>query len=263
MAFVQIETSVPRHRKFLRAGPAACWLWVCGLTYCQDGLTDGFIPREAIQALGLNVSRSALRDAIAKLVEVKLWEVTADGWQLHDYLKHNNSAAHVLGIKETNTKNAKARRRPRATRSDSVSESVSESLSDSLSMSSSEPVYGYVSGSGSVSEKPSEKELSPEQIGDEFQRFQMAYHPAGRRGGPLPFGYFERARQGGVTLAAMLDALENHKHSAQWLAGKVPSLVTWLQDQWWMTRLDPPKAPEGATDGLAALRAQLAKQGAL
>ena len=45
MAWVRIESSVARHKKFQQAGPAASWLWLCGLLYCQEGLTDGVIPR--------------------------------------------------------------------------------------------------------------------------------------------------------------------------------------------------------------------------
>ena len=236
MPHVRIETSVPRHPKFLKAGPVASWLWLCGNCYCQDGLTDGFIPREVVPTLGLPVNRTMLRDAIAKLVEVRLWETRDGGWQVHDYLSHNRSADHVRTIRATNKENAK---RPRRC-SESLNGSVSDSMSESVDKSLSDAVVVVVDAA--VDERP-KKELSDEQIGSEFQRFQQAFHPSGRRGGPLPFGYFERARRGGVEFSAMLAALENHKQSAQWLGGKVPSLVTWLQDQWWLTRLDPPGTP--------------------
>ena len=53
MAWLKIESSVARNRKFVQAGPAPSWLWVCSLAYCQEGLTDGYIPREALPYLGV------------------------------------------------------------------------------------------------------------------------------------------------------------------------------------------------------------------
>ena len=85
MSLVHIETSVARNKKFQQAGPVASWLWVCGLAYCQEGLTDGFIPREALEFLGVK-SPGKHVDA---LVRSGLWEARDDGWRVHDYLKHN------------------------------------------------------------------------------------------------------------------------------------------------------------------------------
>lgn len=94
MSWVKVESSVARNRKFVKAGPAASWLWLCGLAYCQEGLTDGFIPLEAIDFLGV---KHAGRLA-PYLVAAGLWELTDGGWQVHDYLKHNKDAATVEQI---------------------------------------------------------------------------------------------------------------------------------------------------------------------
>lgn len=96
MAHIQVEASVRTHRKFLQAGPAASWLWLCSVGYSQDGLTDGFIPFEALNYLGVK----APQHLKAKLVEVGLWELADGGWQIHDYAKHNRTAAQVNGIKQ-------------------------------------------------------------------------------------------------------------------------------------------------------------------
>lgn len=92
----RILTSVPRHPKFLRAGSAASWLWLCGVCYCQDALTDGFISKEAVFTLGV----SKPLPLAATLVEVGLWHAREDGWQIHDYLDHNNSAEYVNRIRQ-------------------------------------------------------------------------------------------------------------------------------------------------------------------
>lgn len=105
MAYIQVEASVRTHRKFLTAGPAASWLWLCGLGYCQEGLTDGFIPAEALDYLGVpKASRLATR-----LVLAGLWDVCeGGGWQVHDYLRYNKSAAVVSVIKQTKREAGKA-----------------------------------------------------------------------------------------------------------------------------------------------------------
>lgn len=95
MAWVRIESAVSRHRKFQHAGPAASWLWLCGLAYCQEGLTDGFIPAEALPYLGV----PAPSKLACKLVLAGLWEACDNGgWQVHDYLRHNKPAAEVQRI---------------------------------------------------------------------------------------------------------------------------------------------------------------------
>lgn len=88
MAWVRIDDQAPRHKKMLRAGPAACWLWVCGIAHCQSQLTDGFIPTEAVPLLGVTKGVKPLLD---KLVEVGLFEVTDGGYRVHDYHDYNAS----------------------------------------------------------------------------------------------------------------------------------------------------------------------------
>lgn len=94
MAWVKVESSVARHRKFQQAGPAASWLWVCGLCYCQEGLTDGFIPIEALPFLGIKSTAHLVKE----LVRVGLWDAREGGWQVHDYLEHNKAALEVRRV---------------------------------------------------------------------------------------------------------------------------------------------------------------------
>lgn len=96
MAWIKVESSVSRNRKFVKAGPAASWLWVCGLAYCQEGLTDGFIPAEALDFLGVKHARRLS----LYLVLAHLWEVVDGGWLVHDYLGHNKPASDVRRIQD-------------------------------------------------------------------------------------------------------------------------------------------------------------------
>ena len=94
MAWIKVEASVRTHEKFLAAGPAACWLWLCGLAYCQEGLTDGFIPFAALPHLGVKAPNGLK----VKLVSVGLWHDVQGGWQIHGYLTHNKPAEEVRRI---------------------------------------------------------------------------------------------------------------------------------------------------------------------
>jgi len=93
MAYIQIEANVRTHRKFLKAGPSASWLWVCGLGYCQEGLTNGHIPSSALNFLGVPAAK--VQKLAERLVDCQLWDKVRDGWQIHDYLEHNKSAEQV------------------------------------------------------------------------------------------------------------------------------------------------------------------------
>lgn len=105
MAWVRIDDNVPTHRKHLKAGPSACWLWVCAIAYSQRQLTDGFIPHEALALLGVAKGYSPLAD---KLVEVGLFERRDDGYQVHDYHDHN---AHSDDVKRERAERSEMRAR--------------------------------------------------------------------------------------------------------------------------------------------------------
>lgn len=88
MAWVRIEDTVTEHRKHLKAGPAACWLWVCGIAYSQRQLTDGFIPDEAVPLLGVAKGAKALAEI---LVTVGLFDRAEGGYRVHDYHDYNRT----------------------------------------------------------------------------------------------------------------------------------------------------------------------------
>lgn len=90
MAWLKIDDNVPHHRKMLAAGPAASWLWLCGVAYCQRHKTDGHIPLEALPWLGVDKPRPLA----AILVRVGLWHADDNigGWLVHDFLDWNDSS---------------------------------------------------------------------------------------------------------------------------------------------------------------------------
>lgn len=93
MSWVRIDDQATLNRKFLKAGPAASWLWVCGLAHCQAKLTDGFIADELLPMIGVKQGYARL----AKwLVNAGLWERVEDGYMVHDYHDFNQTRAEVL-----------------------------------------------------------------------------------------------------------------------------------------------------------------------
>src|SRR3990167_6480333 len=83
MSWVKIDDGAPDHRKQLAAGSEACWLWVCGLAYCnRQPARDGFIPGVKVGLLYPFRRAGALAK---KLVEVGLWEEADGGYRVHDY----------------------------------------------------------------------------------------------------------------------------------------------------------------------------------
>lgn len=94
MAWLQIDDNVPLHRKMLAAGPAACWLWVCGIAYSQRQLTDGFIPDLALPMVGVTGASRAKKLADT-LVSAGLFEAVDGGYRIHDYHDHNATSEEV------------------------------------------------------------------------------------------------------------------------------------------------------------------------
>jgi hypothetical protein len=110
MPWVRIDDQFPDHPKIVAAGPAAAWLHVTALCYCNRMLTDGFIPGEKVPLLVANANKLADR-----LVDAGVWHRTSrlgvEGYEIHDFLKYQPSREEVL---EERRKNAERQERFRA-----------------------------------------------------------------------------------------------------------------------------------------------------
>lgn len=90
MSWVKLDDGFPDHRKQLAAGAAACWLWACGLAYCNRQKTrDGFIPNAKVTLLYPLRDTSKLS---TRLVEVGLWDRVEGGFKVHDYHDYQPSS---------------------------------------------------------------------------------------------------------------------------------------------------------------------------
>lgn len=97
--WVKVADTMPDHPKMIAAGDSAAWLYVCGLCYCSRHLTDGEIPRSALNRL-TGLPRPAAH--AAKLLEVGLWEETETGWRVHDYGEHQRTKQQAEHLAEAN-----------------------------------------------------------------------------------------------------------------------------------------------------------------
>lgn len=106
VTFARIDDGFFDHPKVLRAGEDAANLYVRALVWCNKHLTDGAIPREALRALTGRRDAPSLADC---LVAVGLWETTAEGWSVHDFLCFNAQRKDVLAQRaELSRKRAEA-----------------------------------------------------------------------------------------------------------------------------------------------------------
>lgn len=89
MGWIWLDDLMPEHPKILRAGPAAAWLHVCGIAYCNRQRTDGEIP---VAQVGRLASIPKPYDAAERLVEFGLWDEGHDCYHVHDYADYQLTA---------------------------------------------------------------------------------------------------------------------------------------------------------------------------
>lgn len=101
MGWVKLDDQFYRHPKVLQAGPLAGWLHVCALNYAAQYLTDGFIPKAAVNGLAdftgddFPGGGSSASEFVVNLVDAGLWSEVDGGYQIHDYLEYNPSREEV------------------------------------------------------------------------------------------------------------------------------------------------------------------------
>lgn len=261
MAWVKLDDQAPRKDKMLRAGPAACWLWVCGIAHSQSQLTDGVITFAALPMIGVaGVSRC--KKLAETLVSARLFDRITEGYRVHDYLDHNPSRASVLAKRAEDAERKKiSERNPSGVRVDS-------SPTPALPARTGVGWDGKGSEISVSSEGEPGKPMAEVSADDAFARFTAAYPESRRQGGYMAQQAFIAAL-GAVGLSALLAAVEQHKRSEQWQTAKhIPSMQTWLQDKRWIQVL-PERQPEKGRFGTTveqdvdAVRAQLKREGVL
>ena len=102
MPWVRIDETLPSHPKFLSVGLRGIGLFVTGLCYANQHLTDGFLPAAAIRLAGEDASLTCI-----DLVNAGLWTTCEGGYRIHDFDQFQPSKAKVTRQR----KQAKARQK--------------------------------------------------------------------------------------------------------------------------------------------------------
>lgn len=92
MAWVRVDDHFTGSAKAIKAGAAALGLWLDGMCYANQYLTDGHIPIEIVRKVRL--ARDPIRLA-RRLVDVGLWSEVDGGFQIVNYLKYQHSRVEI------------------------------------------------------------------------------------------------------------------------------------------------------------------------
>lgn len=152
--YMQIVCGLTRLPKFIAAGAHAGWLWVGGLGYCKEHLTDGFIPDAVVPTLAPGVKQPA--KSAEMLVSAGLWESVNGGYLMHDYHEHNPTKALV----EKKRKDAVERKRRQRDR-DEMSQRDTRVTALTGAPVGAGSGYGIGNGSEGVESEESARETTP------------------------------------------------------------------------------------------------------
>ncbi len=95
MSWFRIEGRMPQHRKVAPLSDAAFRLHITAGAWSSDEGTDGLIPVLVVPTLTAAPRGKVLTKILQELVGAGVWEQTERGYQLHDYLQWNMSAAEL------------------------------------------------------------------------------------------------------------------------------------------------------------------------
>lgn len=109
-SYAPLSATYYRDDAVLEAGEKAELLYVRGLSFCAEAVSDGFISdRQVVAAVGIGM-RDANKRA-ERLVQVGLWERVDGGYVVRSWLKWNKSAEEI-GRAQRKDRERKANARP-------------------------------------------------------------------------------------------------------------------------------------------------------
>lgn len=251
MPWLKVDDRVRTHPKTVKAGPAAAWFWFCGICYCREHLTDGFIGDGMIQSLAPGVPNG--RKLADKLVESGLWHRTEGGYQVHDFLDWNPTRASVLAKRAEDRARKDARKNGGSQQESEEIPAGNQTESSATRDACADAPTGLGLGSGSV---PSGSQLGrTDQITGRFDVFWDAYPK--KAGKEAARKVWARLKPSSGLLELMLTAVADQRRSAQWLkdGGQfIPHPATWLnQGRWQDEATQIPQVSERNTRSLVAI----------
>lgn len=136
MAYAITEYEFWGNPKVREAGKDAVLMYLAGNSYCNQFMTDGLITLAAIPTVANLAFQKNPDKAIKALVDNRLWIKARNGYQVHDYLKHNKSKLQIEDLmkKRSTAGKASARSRVPTDEPTDVDTSVATSVEQVLSV---------------------------------------------------------------------------------------------------------------------------------
>lgn len=99
MPWAKFDDRFPSNRKISLLSDRAFRLYVSGVCWCAENLTDGLIRDEELRLIAhvRNINATA-----RELVERRLWVRVEDGWVIHDYGDYQPSREQVIADRKSN-----------------------------------------------------------------------------------------------------------------------------------------------------------------
>lgn len=94
MPWFKVDDALAMHMKAFTAGNRALGLWVRAGSWSMHQLSDGFIPKGVVVALGGDW------DDAAALINAGLWNTADGGYQFHDWAEYQPTREQVLTERE-------------------------------------------------------------------------------------------------------------------------------------------------------------------
>jgi hypothetical protein len=254
MSHTRFALGFTRHRKVFALSDAAFRLWVSAMDHAREQGRDGAIEPMDLDLIPHCPPKGQRRTrAVDELVRTGLWDKTADGWQIHDYLDWQDSSVFVR------TKRERARERMRAVRANTrvtkgeVRDGVSSSPSSSdppSDVSGSEGAEGVGDGGAKQGDRPlPRRQLLAQRI------WPAAYVPLpahARYAADLDLTPDERER----ALRDLRDKYGSKQHDEPWLDDKY---CTFLETVAESKRTGRRTRPAGASRADTQLERQMAR----
>ncbi len=110
MTWVALDDQIFTNKKVARCDAHAKLLYVAGLVYCGNQLTDGYIHQDTLPLLAgmIAIDIANAKQSASKLCSIGLWVAIDEMWHVPDYLDYNPSKDEVLHKKAVRAAAGKA-----------------------------------------------------------------------------------------------------------------------------------------------------------
>ena len=122
MTWIKLDDTLPNNPKILPLGDKAFRLYIEGLCYANQYLTDGFLAQAVVNRLDSG-------NACQELIEAGLWIEVEGGAQIHDYCEHQTSRK-VVEAKREQVRNRVTRYREKSNADVTLPETETETETD-------------------------------------------------------------------------------------------------------------------------------------